>query len=777
MAQLGGDLLNWAESVLAVGGEHAWTLVESGYDPSREAGIEARFTISNGFMGIRGARSVSRGPIWASWLHGLNWASWPRIYIAGLFDTPDTLPPVPALVPGPDWLRLRVEIDGQPLLIRSGEVVRHRRTLDLKRGLVVSSWDHREPAGHVVRLRVLRLVSLACRELGLQVAELRVDGGECDLTLHALVDTAGCGLEPMRLEPDVTVWRTASSDKVLALAQDCAIQCGAAPLSPIAAEPLRQTWSWRLTPDEPTLFTRLVGFARGDLANADVVADRARTVVAEQRARPWRRVLDAHEAAWTARWQVSDVQIDGDDAAQQAVRFAIYQLISACNPEDERVSIGARALTGDAYLGHVFWDTEIYLLPFYTLTWPEAARALLMYRYHTLDGARRKAARLGYAGALYAWESADTGDEVTPEEVLDPSGRAVKILCGLEEQHISADVAYAVWQYWQATGDDDFMASAGAEIIVDTARFWASRAIREADGAYHIRRIIGPDEYHETVDDNAYTNVMAACNLERGRDAAAWLSANHPHAHAALVQRLALTDDEVASWADVAQGLVTGFDPATGLFEQFEGYFGLEEIPREVFSAGDEPADVALGRARVQGSQVLKQADVVALLALLPERFEPEVHKANFAYYEPRCAHGSSLSRGLHAVVAARLGDADMAHRYFHSTAAIDLSETLAASAGGIHIAAQGALWQAAVFGMGGLRLDGEGLALSPNLPRHWNALTFAVRWRGRLLRVEIERDPCSVTLSLVAGAACSVRVGAAKIELEPDRSQRVARE
>ena len=230
-------------------------------------------------------------------------------------------------------------------------------------------------------------------------------------------------------------------------------------------------------------------------------------------------MLAAHEAAWEDRWTAGEVRIEGDDELQRALRFAVYHLSSAANPGDERVSIGARGLTGDAYFGHVFWDTEIYLLPFYTAIWPEAARALLMYRFHTLPGARSsapaKAARIGCKGALYAWESADTGEETTPERVVAPDGVLVDILTGRMEHHVSADIAYAVWQYWRATGDDAFLLEAGAEILLETARFWASRAVPEADGRRHIRHAIGPDEYHEDVDDNAFTNVMARWNIAR----------------------------------------------------------------------------------------------------------------------------------------------------------------------------------------------------------------------------------------------------------------------
>ena len=754
--------------------EPGWALHEHGYDPQREAGVEARFTVGNGFLGVRGARAVSRGPVWVSWLHGLNWASWPRTYVAGLFDTPNTIPPVPALVPGPDWLRVQLAIDGEPVMMRTGELVHHHRTPDLRPGLLLSEWHQRDPDGRTVRLRALRLVSFAERALGLQVLELTVDGEPCEVGLEALLETAGSGLEPVRLEPDLALWRTALSRKTLAVAHDAQVRRDHREVAPVMVEPLRRRWAWHLVPGEPLVFSRLVAFARGG-DDVDATAGRARARLARRRTTPWRAVLDAHLAARVPRWSASDVVVEGDAAADRALRFAVHQLDSAANPDDERVSIGARGLTGDAYLGHVFWDTEIYLLPFYTLTWPEAARALLMYRFHTLDGARRKARRLGYRGALYAWESAESGDETTPEEILDASGHAVPVLCGREEHHISADVAYAIWQYWLATGDDVFMVEAGAEILLETARFWASRAAREADGRFHIREVIGPDEYHETVDDNAYTNVMAAWNLARGGDVAAWLQNQDAARWRALAGALHLTDAEIAGWREVAEGLVTGFDPESGLLEQFAGYFDLEDVPRREFAGRDVPADVVLGRARTQGSQVLKQADVVALLALVPERFERRVQAANFAYYEPRCGHGSSLSRGLHAVVAARLGDVDTAHAYFHATAATDLCETLAASAGGVRIAAQGALWQAAVLGIGGLRVDGDGVAVAPNLPTSWTRLAFTVRWRGRRLALEARRDPHEVRLDLLDGPACAVRVGERTVRLRPGEPRRAA--
>jgi trehalose/maltose hydrolase-like predicted phosphorylase len=472
---------------------------------------------------------------------------------------------------------------------------------------------------------------------------------------------------------------------------------------------------------------------------------------------------------------LSEVELDGDPAAQTALRFALYHLNGAVNPDVEEVSIGARALTGDDYLGHVFWDTEIYLLPFYGLTWPTAARALLMYRFHTLDAARAKAARLGWCGAFYAWESADTGAEAAPGQVIAPDRQVVKILCGTQEQHISADVAYAVWQYWQITGDEVFLVAAGAEIILETARFWASRAILEADGLRHIRGVIGPDEYHETIDDNAFTNVMAQWNIRRGLDVTALMAARWPDAWGPLASRLELDAAELDAWRIAADTIKTGLNPKTGLYEQFEGYFSREDIDLAEYAGRSVPMDVVLGRARTQQSQVIKQADVVALLALLPQAFDGDSGAANFGYYAPRCGQGSSLSPVLHGVVAARLGDGETALGYFRKTSAIDLADTQAADAGGVHIAALSGLWLMTVFGFAGLTFHEGGIGLNPQLPPGWDRLAFPFQWRGRRLRVSINAIEKRLDVTLEAGEPMTVVVGRASLELEADQPLSVA--
>jgi trehalose/maltose hydrolase-like predicted phosphorylase len=741
-----------------------WVLGHEGYDVLTESAFESSFAFGNGFLGMRAARSISRGPTWVGWLGYSRWASWPRCYVAGLFDVPNIEPPVPALVPVADWSRVRILLDGKPVLAREGEIRIGTRKLDMRRGLLLSAWTHRTPSGITLDGRELRLLSLADRAAGLQLLWLSLDRDGIDVRIEASFAMAGLGMEPVRLERDLGAWRLEGSDKGVAMTGAAKLRLGGELLAPDRPFSLRWSWRWRSVAGQAAELDRLVAVARAD-APEDDAASRASSGLARSRALGWDAVLRAHESAWNARWVRSDIIVEGDDDAQHALRFAAYHLNSAANPEDERVSIGARGLTGDAYLGHVFWDTEIYLLPFYTAVWPEAARALLMYRFHTLPSARAKAAHFGFKGALYAWESADTGMETTPERVVAPGGTFVDILTGRMEHHISADVAYAVWQYWRSTGDDDFLVRAGAEILLETARFWASRAVAEVDGRRHIRHVIGPDEYHEDVDDNAFTNVMARWNIARALEAVDLLHARWPDHAARLRTKLALDDDELADWRDAITRIVIGLDPATGVYEQFAGFHALEPLDLTAYADRVVPIDVVIGRERTQRSQVVKQADIVALIALLPEAFPGAMAEANFRHYEPRCAHGSSLSAGMHALVAARLGDAAMALRYLRETAAtnLDLDPN---SAGGVRIAGLGALWQAVVLGFGGVDLMGDTLGIDPRVPPEWRSLSFRVCWRGR--SVAIRATSSTVQATLVEGEAMDMRVAGVTRKLTP---------
>ncbi len=747
------------DAVLQPTNDPAWLLDEVGYDPLRESSRESRFAISNGFLGVRGGRAVNRT---------VRTVVQPRTYVAGLFDTPGTEQPMSGLVSAADWLLVSLSLPGQPLIHGLDVATWDRRTIDFQRGLVLNE-SHRQDADSLsVRVHTLRLVSASDRAIGLQLIEALFETGEFNVTMEASFDGMDVGLVLERVERDLAVWRTRHSGKRLAIATEPTLQIDGHELPPNSVGGLKWSWTWRSRPGQVVRFARHVAITRTDAAIDP--GPIAREKLASARRLGWRGVMAAHELTWADRWRCSDVEIDGDPDARKALRFALYHLNGAADPTNEHVSIGARALTGEDYRGHVFWDTEIFLLPFYILTWPEAARALLKYRFHTLDAARAKAAGMGWQGALYAWESADTGAETTPEQAIGPDRQVLKILCGTQEQHISADVAYAVWQYWLATGDEEFLLEAGAEILFETARFWSSRAELEADGRRHIRGVIGPDEYHEQIDDNAYTNVMARWNIGRALDVAMLLRTQWPDAWAPLSSRLGLNDREFDQWLTVANTLTTGLNDETGIYEQFDGFFNLEHIDLAIYAGRSVPMDVVLGRERTGKSQVIKQADVVALLALLPAEFAGASGADNFHFYEPLCGQGSSLSPAMHGIAAARLGEPDMALRHFERTASIDLADTHVAIDGGVHIAALGGIWLMAVFGFAGLSLRADSLALDPKLPATWRSLAFPVQWRGRHLKVSIRQPARTVYAALEKGETMTIVVSGTLCTLSRDR-------
>ena len=746
---------------LAPSSDPGWLLVEEGFTLVREHEIESIFAVANGYIGTRA--SLEEG----------SRLSQPVTFAAGIYADDPASELGPALAVLPDWPHLEIAVDGDRLSMESGRVLEHRRMLDLRQGVLWREWRQQDSSGRITRVRFLRLASLADRHVLLQSVAVTAENYSGRIEL-----VAGLTLPDGRGERGpLTVTRDLATVVVLARETSVAMATGSVAQPKSEATKSRQErptdhvderWSWEAGLGETVRLDRVVAvYTSRDVADP---ADTARAHVAMIQERGVSALARDHVDAWSRRWDAAEVQIVGDDEAQRALRFAVYHLVAAANPDDEHASIGARGLTGQDYRGHVFWDTEIYMLPFYLLTDPPAARALLMYRYHTLGAARRKAKEHGYQGALYAWESADSGEETTPRAVVAPDGRVVPILTGEQEHHISADIAYAVWQYWRATADDDFMVDAGADILVETARFWASRARMEADGHAHIRAVIGPDEYHETVDDNAYTNVMARWNLDRAADAVAILKREQPTDWKRLSARLALTEDEPAAWRRIAAALVTGFHPDTGLFEQFEGYFGLEEVDVIAHRSCATPIDVCLGRERTRQSKAIKQADVVALCALLWDEWPRAVHEANFNYYEPRTAHGSSLSPALHALVAARLGDGALARSYVRQAGEIDLANNMGNAAGGVHIAALGGLWQAAVFGVAGVRLREDGIALDPHLPPGWTEMRCSVQWRGCVLRLTLAADPARIevevdgsgelTVAIVDGPACRARPG-----------------
>ena len=746
--------------LFAVDADPRWSLRVDGWTSTPEPGIEGAFALVNGYVGTRAA--VEEGSA----------VSTPATFLNGVFDaashaatqaatTPDRqviAAPTPELVVAPDWSKLRMLVQGEPLTVETAAVLGHRRTLDLRRGVLVREWRLRMGTG-TTRLRSLRFVSLDDRHVLGQALELVAEDWSGKLVVEAIVDgdvTNEGGVRHLvehRTRPveGGMLLETVTAQRRIGICLASSITLATDDANGVHGEnDLRErALIWRCRFDaSPGRILRLdklvtVFTGRDGPDPADRAAERLREVAAVGLP----AVLERSAAAWADRWASADVEVAGDEELQRRVRFAIYHLIGCANPDDRRAAPGARSLTGERYKGHVFWDNETFVLPFFVYTHPPTARAILGYRYKTLPAARENARARGWRGAAFAWESADTGQDVTPAYYFTAGGERKDTRTGEEEHHLNADIGFAVWQYWQTTGDERYLLEEGAEILVELARFWASRAERGLDGRWHVRGVIGPDEYHEGVDDNAYTNQLAAWLLGRAAELVVWLAERHPDQLASLAAVLGLDDAEPAGWRAVAERLVDGVDPKTGLIEQHRGFHQLEEVDLAPFQARTTTMDVVLGWERLGRLKLIKQADVVMLLALLGERYPGAVQEANFRYYEPLTVHDSSLSPSMHALVAARLGDLDTAERYLEQATGLDLDfEHGTTAAGGVHIATLGGIWQALVLGFGGMTVAGGEPCFTPHVPASWGSLRFRVRWRGALLEVTATSGTAAVT-------------------------------
>jgi len=432
---------------------------------------------------------------------------------------------------------------------------------------------------------------------------------------------------------------------------------------------------------------------------------------------------------WDGRWAEADVEVVGDLESTRSIRAGLFHLRSTVSRRGE-AAIAARGLTGPAYAGHVFWDSEAFVVPALAAFDPAAARAALEYRIRRLEPARRRAGRDARSGARFPWESAHSGDDVTPRFGINQHGEKVAIDTGAMEEHVTAAVAWAAWQFATWRGSWSFLRGPGRPLVIETARYWASRIRHDpSDGRAHIDRVIGPDEYHERVDDSAFTNLMARWNLRRAAE---------------LVERSGDDVDEAAEWRRTADGLVDNYCVETGRYEQFAGYDGLE--PLMASAAGTPPvaADLALGVKRVQETQIIKQADVLMAHFLIPDGVADGSLAPNLDHYLPRTAHGSSLSPAVHATLLARAGRADEVLDLLRIAAAIDFEDLTGTTAGGLHLANLGGMWQAVVRGFAGLSISGpsdRSLTLAPVLPEPWKELRFRLLWRNARVSVTCLRD------------------------------------
>lgn len=764
-------------------GGDAWSVVADHPGERDRRFCETVFTLGNGYMASRGTcPELGRAEL-----------NRPATLIAGLFEKPLTTHKPPRLVICPDWLGFTYS-DGDGELSRGeGTILSYQLRLNLRDGTLNRSFRWRGPGGKITHFTINRLVSLAEPHLCAERFYITPENYGGGVVFSNLLD-AGVRPHDKELQYSVVENRTLDAEGVpggLALevetvqsrsrvAAASVIRAGRGRARARLGEEASQSTLPCVVAEWQTLIIdRIAAFA----SSADPTAPGEdsdpvkRAVQTVRQADSWDRIARRHRQTWRDYWDTADIEIEGDPEIQWQVRFVLFHLWQcACsNSTEVDASIGARGIHGEGYNGHAFWDTETFMLPYFIMNHPEVARSLLMYRYRRLPAARQRARTDdGISGARFPWESADSGEETTPRALPpDANGRVVRVLTGDQEIHITADVAHAVWSYWENTADEDFYLQHGAELILDTARFWAGRLEKRNGGperspGYGISGVIGPDEYHESVADNLYTNAMARWNLRRALTVAGDLQERHPETWTRLSRQLRIKESTLKSWKEKAESIVIPFDNHRRLYPQFDGFFNLRD-----------GRDRCSYRARwlieeAQQVQIIKQPDVLLALHLLPELADDESFRRHFDYYDARTTHESSLSPSLHALFAARANRPRIALEYLRLALALDTENQGGGSDAGIHAANLGGIWKALIMGFAGLTTSEEGLSLDPRLPRSWKSIRFSIRWRSRLVRFQV--TPTRVTAHLAEGAApITLRLGRRAHQIAPGAEQSCA--
>jgi alpha,alpha-trehalose phosphorylase len=725
-----------------------WCLRESQLDLGVLAQSESLFALSNGHLGLRG--NLDEGEpygIPGTYLNSV-YESRPLPRGEGAYGDPESGQTTINVTNGKI---IRLLIDDEPFDVRHGTVISHERSLDFRAGTLTRRVVWRSPADSTVEVTSTRLVSLSQRSIAAIRFEVRaVDGPLRVVVQSELVanesmpdlggDPRGATTFEAPLESEehasdklaaVLMHRTRRSGIRIGAVMDHEIEGPVETRSGAESYPDvgRVTFATRLQPGECFAFTKYLAYGWSSERSRSAVHDQVVGALAAARLSGWEGLLSEQRSSLDAFWDGADVEIEGDAEIQQAVRFDLFHVLQA-GIRAENLPIAAKGLTGPGYDGHAFWDTEIYVLPVLTFTHPPSARDALGWRRSILPLARERAAQLGLEGAAFPWRTIH-GEECS---AYWPAGTAAF--------HINADIADAVIRYLDITGDEEFAAEGGLELLVETARFWRSLGHHDADGRFRIDGVTGPDEYSAIADNNVYTNLMAARNLQQ---AAEMVVRRLPD------QRLGVTVEEAASWRDAASNIFIPYDERLEVHPQSEGFTEHSRWDFEQTAATMYPLLLHVPYFDLYRKQVVKQADLVLAMQLCPEAFTAEQKARNFVYYEALTVRDSSLSASTQAVIAAEVGQLDLAYDYLGESALIDLDDREHNTRDGLHLAALAGTWIALVAGFGGMRASSRRLRFAPRLPAGITRLRFTIRYRESRISVAVTAG--SATYQLLEGA------------------------
>ena len=747
-----------------------WRIVEVGFDPQDGRvcrASESLFSIGNGAMGGRAnfEEFFSGESLQGNYIGGVYYPDKTRVgwwkngypeYFAKVLNS--------AFWPGLD-----IWVGGERLdLAAPGVWVSgFRRELDMRRGLLTREFTTVLPKSGVrIAVEARRLVSMAEVELGAVSYKLTLLSSGAEVAVTAFVDG---DVRNEDANYDEKFWELTSLDKAnYALTmrtrktgfEVCWVQrCSVSAITAVVQtenvsgdERVAERFVFTLKEGDSVVLDKFVGVTSSLNYAGEELQEVACAVAQKALEQGFEAVLAAHEAAWAECWKGCDVAIGGDEAAQQGIRFCIFQLLQTYTGRDSRLNVGPKGFTGEKYGGSTYWDTEAYCLPFYLATCgEEVARQLLLYRYHQLPQAIENAAKLGFTdgAALYPMVTM-TGEECHNEWEIT-----------FEEIHRNGAIAYAIYNFCRYTGTQDYLAQGGLEVLVGIARFWAQRAtFSEPKGRYVILGVTGPNEYENNVNNNWYTNYLAAWCLKYAIDAAGYVSSHYPD------RALGVEAAELVQWGEVAEGMFLPLwtESSVGegfVFLQQEGYMDKEQVMAADIPVDQRPINQHWSWDRILRSCFIKQADVLQGLYFFQEFFDRDVIARNFDFYEPRTVHESSLSPCVHSILASVTGRPEKAYELYLRTARLDLDDYNREVHEGLHITSMAGSWLSVIEGFGGVRVGADGrLHIEPRLPEGWDSLAFKIHYRGAVLAVSISREEVSVMSE--NGSPAEVMIGGA---------------
>ncbi len=747
-----------------------WSIVEEGFDPSRGRVSESIFSLANEMMGVRGyfEEGYSGDRLQGSYFNHLYeemQAQHPQVF-KGIVSR------VCFVVNAVDWLYTRITLDDETLDLATCEVTNFVRKLDMQNGNLTREFIWHTRSGKKLKVKFIRFLSMTDNHLGFQrisfepmnfSGSISVRMGLDFSIIHEIADgwdqTQDTGVSvkkgknfwncpkmnfheniasvlgqtthsghslfsSLRLDSDCLKDKeTVKNEKFAGF--DCILDLKEGKNSSISRV---VTNYWEKTSNMDTVWKK--GIQRSE-ANESVTFEQA---------------FDQQCSYWNQAWKEIDIEIDGDDEYLQGIRFSIFNLQQIYQGKDPRTNVPCKGLTGEVYHGQIFWDTESYTLPFYLFTNPPAARTLLEYRYNHLQQAKERAAQLDLVGARY------------PMCTLDGLESCATWQHGDFEIHVNVAVSYGIWLYNKLCGDTDFLYTKGAEVLVEICRFFADRGeFSPQNGDFGLWGVMGPDEYHMNINNNAYTNYMTRKTFTFTLAVLEQMQKDATRDYQKLVAKLKLETSEFEDWKHKSDKMRIPMNHELELYEQHDGYFDLPEVDVKNVPESQIPIYKNWEYLKIFRYNMIKQPDALLLTLFYSHEHSLKAKKNNYEYYEARCIHESSLSPGIHSILAAELGKHDEAYSFFQYMSRLDLDNRNKNTSQGLHVTSMSGAWLNMVYGFGGLRTDGDTLLFKPSIPKKWKSFAFKLKHAGALMEVKVDQENAS--FAILSGPAIEIKV------------------